>query len=64
MQGGRSVLGTQGPAEAHLGGAGSSRGRDTCCCTLDLSWTFVFSHLGIGHLVPEGLWEQALWDEG
>ena len=63
-QGGRSVLGTQGPAEACLGGAGSSGGGDTRYPALDLTGLSVFSHLGIGHLVPEGLWEQALWDEG
>ena len=55
-QGGRSVLGTQGPAEARLGGAGSSGGGDTRYPALDLTGLSVFSHLGIGHLVPEGLW--------
>ena len=63
MQGGRSALGTQGPVEVHL------RVQGPAAATLVAPhWTSaglsVFSHLGTGHLVPEGLWEQALWDEG
>lgn len=65
MRGGRSVLGTQGPVEVHLGVQGPAAAAVTLVA---LHWTSaglsVFSHLGTGHLVPEGLWEQALWDEG